>query len=90
MILGQLHSQRWHHNAHHITLSVLLPQRGSKVFGFKAHEGAATALCLLMSLGVLPLDLTARQSGGGGHCVVRKQPLWNHSPRLQLVLIYSG
>lgn len=26
----------------------------------------------------------------GGQCMVLEQPLWNCSPRLQLVLIYSG
>lgn len=62
-MLGQLNRQRWHHNSHHITLSVLLPQRGRKVFSFKARECAAIALCLLMSLGVLLLALTTRQSG---------------------------
>lgn len=87
-ILGQLHSQRWHHNAHHITLSVLLPQRGSKVFGFKAR---GCSHCPVSSdvLGSFATGFNS-QAVGGGHCVVCKQPLWNHSPRLQLVLIYSG
>jgi len=76
------HGQRWDHSAHHIAVSVLFPWRGREIFGFKAAKGAA----VLRSLGARSLY----QPGSRGHCVVLKQRLWNHSPKLQLVLIYSG
>lgn len=57
------HHQRWCPSAHHITESVLFPQRGNKIFGFKTGNGAASVLHLLKSLGVLPPALPAGQSG---------------------------
>lgn len=56
------HRQRWDHSAHHIAVSILFPQKGNKIFGFKAGKGAVSVLRLLRSLGVLPLVLPARQS----------------------------